>query len=276
MKDPDSLNEKARPERSARVDIVTVKAPKSHKDQQAPVRRWYVYLSKALISIQFQLCRLGNERGCFVESNQQIPSASISQSSPPAGPITLTAFSNNPLPAGSAGFMATAVGSGFTQTTAVFWNGTELSTSYQTSQILNATVPATLLVQPGTASVYVKDTSAGTISNTMTFAILSPAAATAGVVQMVSSAPDGSPANGDTAIQPSISATGRFVVFQSAGTNLAPQQIITPWANIYMADTCIGATATCTPSVQLISVSADGTRSWGNGHTQVFLSKSGF
>jgi hypothetical protein len=193
-------------------------------------------------------------------------SAPVSQSSPPAGPITLAALSNNPLPANSPGFMAIADGSGFTSTTAVFWNGSELSTSFQTSQILYANVPATLLVQPGTASVYVKDTSAGTVSNTVTFGILSSAAANATVVQLVSSALDGSPANGETAIQPSISATGRFVVFQSAGTNLVPQQVITPWANIYMADTCIGATGTCTPSVQLISVSADGTTG-GNGHS---------
>jgi hypothetical protein len=79
----------------------------------------------------------------------------------------------------------------------------------------------------------------------------------------VSSGLDGSAANGDSLVQPSISATGRFVVFQSAGTNLVTQQIITPWENIYLKDTCIGATTPCTPSTQLISLSADGT-SGGN------------
>jgi len=192
-------------------------------------------------------------------------SAPISQGSPPAGPITLAAFSDS-APAGSPAFTATAVGSGFTPTTAAFWNGAELSTSYQTSQILYANIPATLLVQPGTASVYLKDTSTGSVSNTVVFGILSSAAATAGVVQLISNAPNGSPANGDTATQPSISATGRFVVFQSAGTNLVPQQVITPWSNIYMADTCIGTTTSWTPSVQLIAVSADGTTG-GNAHS---------
>lgn len=159
--------------------------------------------------------------------------------------------------------MAIADGSGYTQTTALFWNGSELSTSYQTSGILYANVPAALVANPGTASVTVKDTSSGAISNAVTFAILSSAAANATVVQLVSSGLDGSAASGDSLVQPSISATGRFVVFQSAGTNLVTQQIITPWENIYLRDTCIGATTPCTPSTQLISLSADGT-SGGN------------
>src|ERR1700722_12693675 len=62
-----------------------------------------------------------------------------SSPSPPKPPspqtITLTAFSD-PVPAGSPGFMAIADGSGYTPTTALFWNGSELSTSYQTSGIL--------------------------------------------------------------------------------------------------------------------------------------------
>jgi Tol biopolymer transport system component len=113
----------------------------------------------------------------------------------------------------------------------------------------------------------VKDTNTGAMSNTVTFAILSSAAANATVVQLVSSGLDGSAANGDSLVQPSISATGRFVVFQSAGTNLVKQQIIPPWANIYLKDTCIGATALCTPSTQLISISADG-MSGGNWHSR--------
>jgi Tol biopolymer transport system component len=102
----------------------------------------------------------------------------------------------------------------------------------------------------------------------MTFAILSSAAANATVVQLVSSGLDGSPANGDSLIQPFISATGRFVVFQSTGTNLVSQQVITPWENIYLTDTCIGASQPCTPSTQLVSVSADGTTG-GNWQSRV-------
>jgi hypothetical protein len=193
--------------------------------------------------------------GCGGAGSSSIPS---SPKPPSQQTITLTAFSD-PVPAGSPGFMAIADGSGYTQTTAVFWNGSELSTSYQTSGILYAAVPAALVANPGTASVFVKDTSTGAVSNAVPFAILSSAAVNATVVQLVSSGLDGSAASGDSLVQPSISATGRFVVFQSAGTNLVTQQIITPWENIYLKDTCVSATVPCTPSTQLVSVSADGT-----------------
>jgi WD40-like Beta Propeller Repeat len=163
--------------------------------------------------------------------------------------------------------MAIANGTGFTTTSALFWNQSKLSTSYQTSGILYATVPAELLLNPGTASISVTDTSTNAVSNALTFAILSPAAAIATVVQLVSGDLNGSPANGDSLVQPSISATGRFVVFQSAGTNLVTQQIITPWQNIYLKDTCSGATGPCNPSTQLVSVSADGTTG-GNWHSR--------
>jgi hypothetical protein len=36
------------------VDFVTVKAPKSHRDQQDPMRGQYVSLSEALIFTRFQ------------------------------------------------------------------------------------------------------------------------------------------------------------------------------------------------------------------------------
>ena len=114
--------------------------------------------------------------------------------------------------------MATAVGSGFSSTSMVTWNGTELATSYQTGEILYAEIPSSFLAKPGSATIVIKDTRSGAASNTRAYAILSPAAANASVVQLVSSGLDGSPANGDSLVQPSISATGRFVVFQSAGT----------------------------------------------------------
>lgn len=219
-----------------------------------PVRAWI--LRTILICITFAIV------GCGASSSP------VMSSTPPPilGPLTLIAF-GNPVPAGSPGFMNIAVGRGFTPTTAVFWKGTQLPTSYQTNEVLNANVSASLLEVPGTASVFVKDTSTGVTSNSITFAILSPAAANATVVKLVSRALDGSPANGDSLVQPSISVSGRFVVFQSAGNNLVTQQVIPPWQNVYMMDTCIGAIGACTPSIQLISVSADGTTG-GNFHSR--------
>ena len=197
-------------------------------------------------------------------NSSPIPNATA----PPANlTLVLSSFAN-PVPAGRAAFMAFATGSGFTPSTTVYWNGSQLSTSYQTSQILYVSVPASLVAVPGTATLLARDAATGSVSSPLTYAILSSAAATAGVVRLISSAGDGTPATGDALIQPAISATGRFVAFQSAGTNLVSLPVITPWANIYLADTCIGAPLPCTPYAQLISVSADGTTG-GNQHSRV-------
>lgn len=179
-------------------------------------------------------------------------------SSPPTSPNPALISFSDAVPAGSSGFMATANGTGFTPNSTLVWNGSALVTSFQTTGILYANIPATLLAVPGTASVLIRDTVSGETSNSLTFAILSPAAVGASVVALVSSSPSGVPADGDSLIGPGISATGRFVVFQSAGTNLVAEQVIAPWQNIYLTDTCLGVATFCQPSTQLISVSADG------------------
>jgi hypothetical protein len=194
-------------------------------------------------------------------------SAGVVSSLPPTEPLVLMSF-NNPVPAGSTGFTANAVGGGFTANTTLFWNGSPLPTSYQTNQILSATVSAQLLSVPGNVVIVAKDSATGKTSNSIVYAVLSPGAATAGVVRLISGAPDGSPANGDSLIQASISQTGRFVAFQSAGTNLVSEAVIAPWANIYLTDTCIGAPVQCVQSTQLISISADKTTG-GNQHSRV-------
>ena len=66
---------------------------------------------------------------------------------------------------------------------------------------------------------------------------------------------DGSAGNDDSG-SPSISADGRYVAFSSAATNLlsdAPQG-----GQVYLRDTCVGATSSCTPSTQLISTDPNG------------------
>lgn len=183
-----------------------------------------------------------------------------------SGTITLSAFSS-PVPSGSPGFTATANGSGFGPNSSLFWNGTQLTTSYQSSSILSVSVPSNLLLQPSGVTLLVKDSSTGATSNSLSYAVLSPAAASATVLQLISLGTDGSGANGDSLVLPSISSTGRFVALQSAGTNLVAQQILTPWQNIYLRDTCIGATSPCSPSTQLISASSDGTAG-GNWHSR--------
>lgn len=178
-------------------------------------------------------------------------------SAPPAPAPSITTPSPNYAIAGNSGFQLQVVGNNFTSSSVVSWNGTALATAYVNDQFLDVQITASQVAAPGAAKIVVKDTSSGETSNSADFAILSPATATAGVVQLISIAPDGSAANGDSLVAASISRTGRFVAFQSTATNLAPVQE-NQFANIFLRDTCIGADPGCTPSTQLISVTDDG------------------
>ena len=80
---------------------------------------------------------------------------------------------------------------------------------------------------------------------------------TTAFTELVSVAADGvNPANAD-ATQPSISSDGRYVSFVSTATNLIPGLNSNGFAQIYLRDTCLGVTTSCTPTTELIS-SPDG------------------
>jgi Tol biopolymer transport system component len=71
----------------------------------------------------------------------------------------------------------------------------------------------------------------------------------------VSVAADGSDAN-DSSGAPSISADGRFIAFESAATNLIAGG--TRGTQVFLRDTCAGASDDCTPSTSQVSVDPDG------------------
>ena len=73
---------------------------------------------------------------------------------------------------------------------------------------------------------------------------------------LVSEALDGSAGDSDSRM-PSMSADGRFVAFSSAATNLVSQQAISG-RQIYLRDTCFGATSACSASTQLVSTDPEG------------------
>ena len=112
---------------------------------------------------------------------------------PPPKTLTLTMISpyqaasagNNWVPAGISGFTLLANGTGFTPTSEIEWNGTPLATAFGTSTDINAPVTAAMVAAPGTATITVYDPASGAKSGALTFGIASPAAATAGVVQMI-------------------------------------------------------------------------------------------
>jgi Tol biopolymer transport system component len=174
--------------------------------------------------------------------------------------------------AGQAGFQLLAGGSGFTPSTVLEWNGTALPTNYVDSQNLNTNISSSQIAEPGSVTIVAKDTSTGVTSNSVSFGIASPATLTAGVVQLVSAAPDGSPANGNSysGNPPSISATGRYVAFQDDATNLVSGVSSNQYTQIYERDTCIGVTSGCTPTTWLITATADGSPVNGNSyHTTI-------
>ena len=82
---------------------------------------------------------------------------------------------------------------------------------------------------------------------------------------LVSIAADGSAANADSH-SPSLSADGRYVAFSSAATNLLSSSAASsesaalpgPGRQIYLRDTCTGASSSCTPSTALVSTDAAG------------------
>lgn len=97
----------------------------------------------------------------------------------------------------------------------------------------------------GFGDIYVRDTCAG-----------SPAAANCTpTTTLISLAPDGSFANG-ASDSPSMSASGRYVVFSSLATNLVTGTAASPQPQIYLRDLCVGAAAGCQVSTTQISISS--------------------
>ena len=74
----------------------------------------------------------------------------------------------------------------------------------------------------------------------------------------VSVASDGSQSNGNS-FNPSISADGRFVAFDSNASNLVPNDS-NATTDVFLRDTCIGAPAGCIPQTIRLSVASDGTQ----------------
>jgi hypothetical protein len=117
------------------------------------------------------------------------------------------------------------------------------------------------------ADVFLRDTCVG-----------APAGCTPSVT-LVSLSSQGQPGN-DGSFGPSISATGRFVAFSSAATNLASSDT-NGFSDVFVRDTCVGASASCAPSTMMVSLDGAGNQIplhsgfphiSGNGRFVVFAS----
>lgn len=246
---------------------------------------------------------------------------------------TLSSISPNTAAAGSAAVTLTVTGSNFLLTSdpsggsQVQWSTTTTLTNLAVTNItatqIQATVPATLLANPGSATVTVYNppvpppqgcvvncgnggggTSPCPVISACTFTITAagPKTATANPTSvepetpavsadgrfvaytgsqdghsqifardtcqgtssgcqprtvLISAGLDGTAA-GDESHAPSMSEDGRYVAFSSAATNLTSDAATPVGRQVYLRDTCFGATGACTAATQLVSTDANG------------------
>ena len=113
--------------------------------------------------------------------------------------------------------------------------------------------------EAGFAQIFLRDTCSGADSGCQPRTTLLSAAA------------DGTPGNADSHT-PSMSSDARFVAFSSAATNLVAN---TPAGRqIFLRDTCTGATASCNPQTTLVSTDESGALA-GNDNLLPSVSSSG-
>jgi len=171
----------------------------------------------------------------------------------------VTTLSPSSTAAGGGAFTLTVNGSNFMATSVVQWNGAARTTTFVSSAQVTAAIPASDIAATGMAQVTVFNPApGGGTSNSLNFTISGPQP---GVSELVSVASDGTQANGSSSDVPAISATGRFVAFESNATNLAVGDT-NGLSDVFVRDTCLGA-AGCTPSTVRVSVDSVGTQ--GNG-----------
>src|SRR6266481_3566753 len=106
----------------------------------------------------------------------------------------------------------------------------------------------------GSRDVFVRDTCVG-----------APAGCTPSTTR-VSVASDGTQGNAGSGFPLAVSANGRFIAFSSAASNLVAGDT-NGATDMFVRDTCFGASAGCTPSTARVSVASDGTQ--GNGASVV-------
>lgn len=111
------------------------------------------------------------------------------------------------------------------------------------------------------ANVFVRDTCLGIASGCTPTTVLA------------SVGNDGQPPNADC-LEPSVSSDGRFVVFTSAATNLV-SGVSSGVPQVYLRDTCLGVSGSCTPTTTLLSVATDGTSPGDGPSGQPRLSPDG-
>jgi Tol biopolymer transport system component len=115
----------------------------------------------------------------------------------------------------------------------------------------------------GVANVFVRDTCLGISTGCTPKTVLA------------SVGNNSQPPNADC-LQPSISSDGRYIVYTSKATNLVSNVTTSGAINeIYLSDTCLGASSGCTPSTTIVSLGADGVLPANGSSTEPYISPDG-
>ena len=168
-----------------------------------------------------------------------------------ATPLTVVSLSPSTLGAGSPAFTLTVNGTGFTSSSHVSFNGAVLATTFVNSTQLTAMAPA--LGAVATLPVLVID--GATSSSVLNFDVTADAFPAVLSVTLGSTTFGG---NRDSTVA-APDAQGRFVAFQSAATDQVAGDLGDGlFGSIYLRDTCVGATSSCSPSTRLVSLNPAG------------------
>lgn len=177
---------------------------------------------------------------------------------------TLDSSVDTSVPAAWPGFELRVNGSNFVNASVLRWNGIDLPTLVTSSAQLRAAIPAGELVSPGAAQISVFNPSpGGGASNPLPVVIEAVPPNAIGVIDLSNIRNDlfEPDFGGDSS---KVSGDGRFVVFRSDATDLAPGNPCCSM-DVYLRDTCIGAPAGCVPSVTALPLTSDSVAISANG-----------
>ncbi len=172
----------------------------------------------------------------------------------PVAALSIASISPTTLGAGSAAFTLSVVGTGFTATSKVVFNGGFLATTFVDSNHLTAAAPA---LTGAAASIQVVVVDGTATTSALVFAITADPFPAVLSLSLGSTVVVGDRASSN----PKVDGQGRFVAFQSAATNLVAGDLSDgTYSSIYVRDTCVGASAACTPATRLVSINVAGTQ----------------
>ena len=161
-------------------------------------------------------------------------------------------------------------GSGFDSASQVLVNGSGRPTAFGSTTTIDAQLASGDLAAAGTYPVQVVNPTPGGGTSAALFFSVVPSNAGAGLPELADVATDGAQANNGISAPsisgPAMDATGRFVAFTSSSTNLMettttnppPNPITNGASNIFLRDTCLGVTSSCTPKEILVNLDPAG------------------